>query len=246
MRPVSGVARPGNRRARACVEPHVALIQRPRLSRALSGVPVSLINDLAATAYGVIHLKSVEVAVLHRAENPPRAREYRGDCGGHRTRRIGAGVGHESLPTRSASEGGHTDFRAAWRGANRAAAISRGRIRTRQLRARSSPVPDSRTFTDSCAHASHIAEPAWLSEQIAAGDHAAAVSEAALAGTRILFAFTPLSMFCDIYGSEGRESCAQDACARRSFSLGGGYRAEDFADADGWWVRESIFVQGAG
>jgi len=46
------------------------------LSRALNGIPVSLINDLAATAYGVIHLKSSEVAVLHRAENPPAAKLF--------------------------------------------------------------------------------------------------------------------------------------------------------------------------
>ena len=41
------------------------------LSRVLKGVPVRLLNDLAAIAYGMVNLKPAEFVVLHRAENPP-------------------------------------------------------------------------------------------------------------------------------------------------------------------------------
>src|SRR5438128_2283886 len=38
------------------------ILSQVKLSAALGGVPVRLINDLAATAYGVMHLASTEVA----------------------------------------------------------------------------------------------------------------------------------------------------------------------------------------
>jgi glucokinase len=67
---------------------------------------------------------------------------------------------------------------------------------------------------------SRSAEPAWLSEQIAAGDHAAAISEAALAG-RDPVCVHALSMFCDIYGSEAA-NLALKVLALGGVFLGGG------------------------
>src|ERR1700719_4734449 len=79
------------------------------LSRALNGVPVRLINDLAAMAYGVTHLKTSEVAVLHRAESPPAH-------GNIAVIAAGTGLGESALVWDKdehhavASEGGHADF----------------------------------------------------------------------------------------------------------------------------------------
>ena len=81
------------------------------LSRALNGVPVRLLNDLAAIAYGMVHLKPAEFAVLHRAEDPP-------EHGNIAVIAAGTGLGESSLVWEDnenkyyavASEGGHSDF----------------------------------------------------------------------------------------------------------------------------------------
>ena len=81
------------------------------LSRALNGVPVRLLNDLAAIAYGMVHLKPSEFTVLHRAENPPAH-------GNIAVIAAGTGLGESSLVWEDgenkyyavASEGGHSDF----------------------------------------------------------------------------------------------------------------------------------------
>ncbi len=188
------------------------------LSRSLNGTPVRLINDLAATAYGVIHLKPSEVAVLHRAENPP-------EHGNIAVIAAGTGLGESALiwdmdryhPV--ASEGGHTDF------------APRGEEQIELLRfleaefghasyERVLSGPGLANIYKFLRARSHVAEPAWLSEQIAAGDHAAAISEAALAG-RDPVCVHALSMFCDIYGAEAA-NLALKVLALGGVYLGGG------------------------
>src|SRR5208283_2415158 len=79
------------------------------LSRVMKGVPVRLLNDLAAIAYGMVHLKAAEFAVLHRAENPP-------EHGNIAVLAAGTGLGESALVWEGdkyyavASEGGHSDF----------------------------------------------------------------------------------------------------------------------------------------
>ncbi len=188
------------------------------LSRALNGVPVRLINDLAATAYGVIHLKSSEVAVLHRAENPP-------EHGNIAVIAAGTGLGESALVWDTdqyyavASEGGHTDF------------APHGEEQIELLRFLESEFghasyervlsgPGLSNIYRFVRARSHSDEPAWLTEQIAAGDHAAAVSEAALAG-RDPVCVHALGMFCDIYGSEAA-NLALKVLALGGVFLGGG------------------------
>lgn len=188
------------------------------LSRELKGVPVRLINDLAATAYGVIHLKSSELTVLHRAENPPAH-------GNIAVLAAGTGLGESALVWEAnryyavASEGGHADFaphgeeqiellrfiEAEFGHASYERVLSGPGLSNiyRFLRARSG-----------------VDEPAWLTEQIAAGDHAAAIGEAALAG-RDPVCVHALDMFCDIYGSEAA-NLALKVLALGGVFLGGG------------------------
>ena len=188
------------------------------LSRALNGVPVRLINDLAATAYGVIHLKSAEVAVLHRAENPS-------EHGNIAVIAAGTGLGESALVWDEdqyhavASEGGHADF--APHGEEQIDLL-------RFLEAEFGHVSYERVLSGPglaniyrfVRARTRIDEPAWLAEQIAAGDPAAAIGEAALAG-RDPVCVHAVTMFCDIYGSEAA-NLALKVLALGGVFLGGG------------------------
>jgi glucokinase len=190
------------------------------LSRALNGVPVRLLNDLAAIAYGMVHLKPSEFAVLHRAENPP-------EHGNIAVIAAGTGLGESSLVWEDnenkyyavASEGGHSDF--APHGAEQ---IELLRFLTDEFghvsyeRVLSGPgLWNIYTFL---RRESHAEEPSWLKAAIAAGDPSAAVSEAALAG-RDPVCVHALTMFCDIYGSEAA-NLALKVLALGGVYLGGG------------------------
>jgi len=146
------------------------------LSRALmasTGHPRLIM--IYATAYGVIHLKSVEGRRTRR--EAARAGEISRDCGGTGTRRI-ALVWTCPATTRIASEGGHTDLVAAWRGPIELLRFSEAESTRTTSRALMVP---AREHLPIPARTSPISRPSWLSEQICGGDHAAAVSEAALA-----------------------------------------------------------------
>src|SRR5271163_5001191 len=140
------------------------------LSRALNGVPVRLLNDLAAIAYGMVHLKPTEFAVLHRAENPP-------EHGNIAVIAAGTGLGEASLVWEGnenkyyavASEGGHSDF--APHGAEQ---IELLRFLTGEFGhvsyERVLSGPGLRNIYSFLRRESQTEEPAWLKAQIAAGD----------------------------------------------------------------------------
>jgi glucokinase len=188
------------------------------LARALNGVPVRLINDLAATAYGVTHLKSSDLAVLHRAGNPP-------EHGNIALIAAGTGLGESALVWDKdqyhavASEGGHADF--APHGEEQIDLL-------RFLEAEFGHASYERVLSGPGLSniyrfvrvRSRIDEPAWLVEQFAAGDRAAAIGEAALAG-RDPVCVHAMSMFCDIYGSEAA-NLALKMLALGGVFLGGG------------------------
>jgi len=187
------------------------------LSRAINA-PVRLINDLGATARGVIHLKSVDVAVLHRAENPP-------EHGNIAVIAAGTGLGESALVWDAdryhavASEGGHADF--APHGEEQIDLL-------RFLETEFGHVSYERVLSGPGLSniyrfvrvRSGIDEPAWLTEQIASGAHAAAISEAARAG-RDRVCVHAMTMFCDIYGSEAA-NLALKVLALGGVFLGGG------------------------
>jgi glucokinase len=190
------------------------------LSRALSGIPVRLLNDLAAIAYGMVHLKPSEFAVLHRAENPPAH-------GNIAVIAAGTGLGESSLVWEDnenkyyavASEGGHSDF--APHGTEQ---IELLRFLTDEFGhvsyERVLSGPGLWNIYSFLRRESHTDEPSWLKAEIAAGDPSAAVSEAALAG-RDPVCVHALTMFCDIYGSEAA-NLALKVLALGGVYLGGG------------------------
>ncbi len=188
------------------------------LSRALNGVPVRLLNDLTAIAYGMVHLEPAEFVVLHRAENPPQH-------GNIAVIAAGTGLGESALVWEGdkyyavASEGGHSDF--APHGTEQ---IELLRFLTGEFGhvsyERVLSGPGLWNIYSFLRLESHVEEPAWLKAEIAAGDPSAAVSEAALAG-RDPVCVHALTMFCDIYGSEAA-NLALKVLALGCVYLGGG------------------------
>jgi glucokinase len=188
------------------------------LSRALNGVPVRLLNDLAAIAYGMVHLEPAEFEVLHRAEDPPQH-------GNIAVIAAGTGLGESALVWEGdkyyavASEGGHSDF--APHDAEQIELL-------RFLIAEFGHVSYERVLSGPglwniyrfLRGESGVEEPAWLKAEIAAGDPSAVVSEAALAG-RDPICVHALTMFCDIYGSEAA-NLALKVLALGGVFLGGG------------------------
>jgi glucokinase len=186
------------------------------MARAL-GVPAArLINDLEATAYGMLYLEEEEIAVLQRGE-PPALRAPIAVIA------AGTGLGESALiPIEGgrwrsvATEGGHVDF------------APRGRLQVELLeflerefdhvsyeRVLSGPgLVNVYRFLRSRASDK---EPAWLAEELAqAHDAAAVISEAALA-RRDPRCVAALEMFVAIYGAEAAN------LTLKFLALGGAY-----------------------
>ena len=186
------------------------------LARAL-GVPgARLINDLEATAYGMLHLQESEIAVLQRGD-PPAARAPIAVIA------AGTGLGEAGLMPledgrwRSiATEGGHADF------------APRGREQIELLEylgdefdhvsfERVLSGPGLVNIYKFLKARSPGAEPQWLADEFARDDDAAAViSEAALKG-RDPRCVEALRIFTDIYGAEASN------LALKFMALGGVY-----------------------
>jgi glucokinase len=201
------------------------------------GVPgARLINDLEATAYGMLHLQESETAVLQRGE-PPASRAPIAVIA------AGTGLGEAGLVPlddgrwRSiASEGGHTDF------------APRGREQIELLeylgsefdhvsfeRVLSGPgLVNIYKFLKACTPG---AEPQWLADEFArATDAAEVISAAALTG-RDPRCVEALRIFTDIYGAEAAN------LALKFMALGGVYIGGGIAPkilpmlSDGGFVR---------
>ena len=205
------------------------------LSRALNGVPVRLLNDLAAIAYGMVHLKPAEFEVLHRAEDPP-------VHGNIAVIAAGTGLGESALVWEGdkyyavASEGGHSDF--APHDAEQIELL-------RFLAAEFGHVSYERVLSGPglwniyrfLRGESGVEEPAWLTAEITAGDPSAVVSEAALAG-RDPVCVHALTMFCDIYGSEAAN------LALKVLALGGVFLGGGIAPKILTMLTSGVFVKG--
>src|ERR1700682_97171 len=194
---------------------HSTMDERP-LGSAL-GVPgARLINDLEATAYGMLHLQESETAVLQRGE-PPASRAPIAVIA------AGTGLGEAGLVPlddgrwRSiASEGGHTDF------------APRGREQIELLeylgsefdhvsfeRVLSGPgLVNIYKYLKACTPG---AEPQWLAVEFARATDAAEVISAAALTSRDPRCVEALRIFTDIYGAEAAN------LALKFMALGGVY-----------------------
>jgi len=184
------------------------------IASALKAPRTRLINDLEATAYGMLHLAETETAVLQRGAPPA-----------HRAAiaviAAGTGLGEAALvPTPSgwqslASEGGHCDF------------APRGREQAELLEfiahefghasyERVCSGPGLVNIYGFLKRSMPEAEQQWLGSEIAGGDAAAAISEAALTG-RDPRCVRALEIFIDIYAAEAAN------LALKTLAIGGVY-----------------------
>ena len=187
------------------------------LQRALGFDAVRLMNDLEATAYGLTALPASAFVSLNA-----------GQAQSHGTMAViaaGTGLGEAALVwdgrqyRAMASEGGHANF-----GPRTDLEIQLLQHLTRQFghvsweRVLSGPgLVRLYQFLKETARAP---EPSWLTEQLAQGDPAAAISEAALAGRDELCA-KALDLFAALYGAEAG-NVALKFLAAGGVYLGGG------------------------
>ncbi|OQW36758.1 MAG: hypothetical protein A4E19_21255 [Nitrospira sp. SG-bin1] len=182
------------------------------------GIPrVQLLNDLEATAYGLLWLRSDELEVLNGG-NPPKKRQA--------LALIAAGTGlgegilfwdgksYRPMP----SEGGHSDF----------APNNEQEIELlRYLRGQYLHVSYERILSGPGLHAIYEFlrdtkknEPTWLAEKIKAGNPAAEVAQAGLQGQAEI-ATQALEIFASIYGAEAG-NLALKALSLDGVYIGGG------------------------
>jgi glucokinase len=187
------------------------------LAAALSA-PTRLINDLGATAYGMLHLGAGEFEVLQRGSFPL----------GHGNIAViaaGTGLGEASLVFDDGryhavpSEGGHSDF----------APLGDDQIELlKSLAHQWEHVSCERVLSGPGLHTIYRfmrtragePEPGWLASALVAGDPSAAIADAALAG-RDATCVRALEMFCEIYGAEA-SNLALKVLAFGGVFLGGG------------------------
>jgi len=174
-------------------------LREQSLSETLHGAPTRLVNDLTATAYGMLHLQPSEVVELHKGEEL------------HQPANIaviaaGTGLGEAGLIAVSsgwsavATEGGHCDF--APRGAEQMALLQ---FLERQFR----HVSYEHALSGPGLHnlyrflLDYLPEPEheWLQERITAADASAVIGEVAIAGQDLRCVHS-LELFTTIYGAE--------------------------------------------
>ncbi len=189
------------------------------LSRHLGTSNVTLLNDVEAAAFGMLFLTEEETVVLNDGRGP-------GLKGNIAVVAAGTGLGEAILYWDGAAhhaiatEGGHADF----------APVSEQEIELlRFLRARySGHVSYERVLSGAglanvyafLRESTGVVEPKWLSEALRAGDPAAEIARAGLAGEDRICR-EALSLFAHAYGVEAG-NLALKCLARGGVFLGGG------------------------
>jgi glucokinase len=174
------------------------IIDGPAIGDRFTIANVRLLNDLEATAYGILLLRDEEVFVLN-AGTPPKKRQALALIA------AGTGLGESILFWDGStyrpmpSEGGHADF----------APNSDSEIELlRHLRGNYLHVSYERVVSGPGLHAIYEYlrdtkknEPTWLAEKIKVEDPAATIAEAGLSG-QVEIAKQALDLFASIYGAE--------------------------------------------
>jgi glucokinase len=174
-------------------------IAEQSLSDALNGASTRVVNDLAATAYGMLYLQPLEIIELQKGENlsqPANIAVIAAGTGLGEAGLIVAGAGWSAVAT----EGGHCDF--APRGAEQVALLQ-------FLEREFGHVSYERALCGPGLHNVYRflleylpqSEPEWLRHDMAGGDAAAVISKAAISGKDPRCAHA-LELFTAIYGAE--------------------------------------------
>lgn len=193
------------------------IVDGPTIAKQFVIPRVQLLNDLEATAYGILWLRPDELEVLNPGK-PPKKRQA--------LALIAAGTGlgeailfwdgksYRPMP----SEGGHSDF-----APNNDQEIEL----LRYLRAQYLHVSYERVLSGPGLHAIYEYlrdtkknEPTWLAEKVKAGNPAAEIAEAGLTGQAEI-ARQALDLFASIYGAEAG-NLALKALSLDGVYIGGG------------------------
>ncbi|MCX5741144.1 MAG: glucokinase [Proteobacteria bacterium] len=193
-------------------------IDGARIAAKLKGAPVSLINDLQATALGHLEVPASAFAVLQDGEVLPHATiaVIAPGTGLGESLLVSDGHAHRALP----SEGGHADFAPTTEDEIELLRYLRklyGEHVSYERVLSGNGLGDLYDFVRTRAGAD---EPAWLTAAFAASDRNALVSKVALEGGDPSCA-RALEMFVDVLGSEAG-NLALRGRATGGVSIGGG------------------------
>lgn len=193
------------------------IVDGAEVAKHLKVVHVRLLNDLEATAYGLLELRPDELVVLNAgAPSKPRAAMalIAAGTGLGESILFGDGTRYHPMP----SEGGHASF-----APNSDLEIDL----LRYLRASYLHVSYERVLSGAGLHAIYEFlrdtkrnEPTWLAERIKVGDPAAIIAEVGLAGQAEICQ-QALDLFVSIYGAEAG-NLALKALALNGLYIGGG------------------------
>jgi len=201
-------------------------IEAKRLSAKLGGIPVTLLNDLQATALGTLVLPPEAFAVLQPGTNEAAN-------GAIAVIAPGTGLGEAllvwdgeryiALP----SEGGHADFAPTSDEEIELLRFLRGRYGGHVSYERVLSGDGIGDLYDFARVTSGTREPTWLAAQIATGDKNAIVSKAALEKSDDV-CVRALEMFAQVLGSEAG-NMALRAMATGGVVIGGGIPPKNLA-----------------
>jgi glucokinase len=192
------------------------------LAGRLGGIPVTLLNDLQATALGTLVLPATAFAVLQpaahgtAAEPAPTIAVIAPGTGLGEALLISDGAHYRALP----SEGGHADFAAGTDDELELLRYLRGLHGDHVSYERvlsGAGIGDLYGFV---RKATGAAEPAWLTAELASGDRNAVISRVALDG-RDPACVRALEMFAEILGAEAG-NLALRGLATGGVVIGGG------------------------
>jgi glucokinase len=188
------------------------------LSAKLGGAKVALLNDLQATALGMLVLPDAAFAVLQPGPRPERATiaVIAPGTGLGEAVLYHDGRGYRALP----SEGGHADFAPGTEDEIVLLRYLRGLYGEHVSYERVLSGHGIGDLYGFCRERADEPEPAWLAQELATGDRNAVVSKAGLA-RRDPCAVRALAMFADILGAEAG-NLALRAVATGGIFIGGG------------------------
>lgn len=216
-----------------CKTTHLSwVLDEHRLAEALRIPQVKLLNDLEATAFGMLHIEPADLHVLQ--PGLPRT-------GNIAVIAAGTGLGEAILywdGTRHhpmATEGGHTDF------------APRNDLEVellRYLQREAGHVSYERVLSGPglfniyrfLRDSGFASEPDWLRTRIATDDPGSAISEIGLAGNDALCT-KALDLFCSIYGAEAGN------LALKAFAIGGVYIAGGIAPKISSKLQDGTFIR---
>lgn len=210
------------------------VVDGPTIARRFAIPRAQLLNDLEATAYGILSLRPDELEVLN-VGNPPRKRQalalIAAGTGLGESILFWDGKSYRPMP----SEGGHADF-----APNNDQEIDL----LRYLRSQYLHVSYERILSGPGLHAIYEFlrdtkknEPTWLAERIKAGNPAAEIAQAGLQGQAEI-ATQALELFASIYGAEAGN------LALKALSLDGVYVGGGIAPKLITKLQDGTFMKG--